>query len=159
MSLRAADLLDDGLTDPEAFEILKAEFPGVEFSARTVASFRGREYAQVERERLTRRDAAAKVRLAMGEAGEAGTYAEAAQALLAKMMYELISNESRAVDTEDLVDMGRTLAKIREIDISEAKVTMQREKEEAARRIKATVKPNMTSEQLVAAVDKIMGLA
>jgi len=161
MSLRAADLLDDGLTDAQAHAALKEEFPDKRFSPRTVGSFRHADYAEVRNERLRRRDAAEKVKLLMGAAdGEAGTYAEAGQALLAKLMYDALTSAPEELDGKSLASMGKTLSKIRELDIKESKIEMEKERFAQAERIKrAAGKKDLSVDDLGKEVDRIMGIA
>jgi len=160
MSARAAELLDDGLTDAQAHAELQKEFPDERFSARTVGSFRRRDWEPVAEERLRRRDAAEKVRLLMGAAsGEAATYAEAGQTLLAKLMYDALTCAPDELDAQALAKMGRTLAKIRELDMSETRLGIEREKVEQARKLKEAAGKGLKIEDLNSEVDRIMGIA
>ena len=91
LSLRAAELLDDGLTDAQVATRLnaaplataKSDGAGSAISARTVRSFRAASYQSIADERLQRRDDAQRVQLLLS--GAAGTYAQAGQELLAKI--------------------------------------------------------------------------
>ena len=160
MSLRAAELLDDGMTDEQVYRVLKKEFPGkLVFSARTVGSFRRADYSEIAAERLKLRESAERVGLIMGAAQDAGaTFAESAHGLLMKVMLDAITANAEELSAADLARFGKTLAKFREVEIEEDRVEMQRRKLAEADAIKTAARRKMAPEELVAEVDRNMGL-
>jgi len=132
MSLRCAELLDDGATDAQAAEALAGEF-GARVSARTVGSFRRRDYEPVEAERLERRRAAREVELILESArGSGADFAEAAQDILARTLYDMVRGNAAAMEAEDLQRAGKSLAKIIELNNQRLKLDMEREKQAQA---------------------------
>jgi hypothetical protein len=161
MALRAAELLDDGLTDQQVFRTLKKEFPKKKFSARTVGSFRKADYEEVAGKRLERADQARRVEMILESARGTGvSMAELSQDILARKFYELLeSAEAEGLSAKDLKAIGNTVAKIVELSIQRERVAIDREKEEAARAVKEAVSDKkLTGKDLVDRVDEIMGL-
>lgn len=156
LALRAAELLDDGMTDAAVAAKLSAE-AGRRISARTVGSFRKAEYAPVAAERMQRRDAAREVELILDAARGAGaSWAQAGTDLLSKMFYDLIRGGMGDLDP---IKVGATLAKLRKVETDAIRVRLASERAEAAERLKAAVGDRKASpEELVAKVDEIMGL-
>jgi hypothetical protein len=160
IGLLCADLLDEGLTDNEVARTLAEEFKRP-IQRRTVAAFRTGDYQKVSTERRDRQDASNEVRLIIGAAREAGaTYAQAGTDMLAKMFYDLLVDVRAGKGPEgvDLVQVGKTLAKIQEIEIERGKTEIARLKAEQATAIKNAVGSEITKEQLVDKVDEILGL-
>jgi hypothetical protein len=157
--LRACELLDDGLYDPEVAAQLTEEF-GQAISARTVGSFYKADYERVKVERLRRKDDAKEVRMIIDAArGSGATFSEAAADLLAKQFYDLL-HSGEPLDGKTLTGVAKSVGKLRDLEIQELKLQMQRDKESAAQRIKdAAMDTSMTPEDLVNEVDKLMGIA
>ncbi len=126
----AADRLDRGETDAQVAASLNDQMPGYEIKPRTVAAFRARDYETHARERLSRREAAAHVAMIMD--GGAATYARAGQDLLARMFYDMISGRTSDLDSKDLIAVGKTLAKIREIEIAQLRAETEAARHAAA---------------------------
>lgn len=122
MALAAADLYDAGRTDKDVALALSMQF-GRKVTARTCNSFYRAEYEPIAAKRLSRRDAARRVDLVLS--GAAGTYAQAGQELLAKMLFDVL--EGGELEAKDLVAAGKTFAKIRELDIAEMKARYEME--------------------------------
>ena len=128
MSLRAADLLDDGMTDQKVADVLTEEF-GKVVKRKAVFAFRNGTYKDVQSERKDRMDAAEKVRLIIDAAGDSGSiHAKAGTDLIAKMLYDLL----KAGGDVNPNAIGKTLVKIREVDNENLRLQMLREKEMAA---------------------------
>lgn len=160
LSARAAELLDDGAGDAEAAATLSDEF-GRKITARTVGSFRKRDWAPVANARLARIEAASRTQMILDAARGAGaTYAEAATDILSKLMYDMMLDvESGKADPENILAIGKSLAKIREIDMEAAKLAVIRDREAAARAIKTVVESRkLDPAELVKKVDEIMGI-
>jgi hypothetical protein len=152
----AADLLDEGMTDAEVAAELRARLPEAAISARTVGSFRNAEYAPIARKRMDRREAARRVHLVLS--GSGGTYAQAGQELLAKMLYDMLDS-AEDLSAKELIDAGKTFAKIREIDIAQMKAEFEQARRKAAEDIRDAVQDKtLSSEDLVSMVDELMGL-
>lgn len=161
LALRAADLLDDGMTDVDVFTILKTEFPDKKFSERTVSSFRKADYAQVATGRLERREKAARVEMLLAAGrGSGATMAELSQDILARKFYEMLEmTESVDLTPKDLKSIGNSVAKIVELSIQNERVKIEREKATAAAGIKEAIgDKKLTGKDLVDRVDQIMGL-
>lgn len=161
LALRAADLLDDGLTDLDVFEILKTQFPDKKFSERTVSSFRKADYAQVATGRLERREKAARVEMLLAAGrGSGATMAELSQDILARKFYEMLENsESLDLTPKDLKSIGLSVAKIVQLSIDNERVKIEREKASAAEAVKSAIgDKKLTGQDLVNRVDEIMGL-
>ena len=155
LKLRAADLLDDGLTDQKVADILVKEF-GLAVKRKAVLAFRNGTYKEVQEERNERTEAAEKVRLIIDAAGDSGSiHAKAGTDLIAKMLYDLLKKGGDV----NAVAIGKTLVKIREVENENFKLQMQREKEVAANAIKEAAKnKELSSDELNDKVDEIMGL-
>lgn len=137
LAVRAAELLDDGLGDAEVAKKLNEEFGRTgadKIKARAVYSFRHDDspggYSRVQAERQDRIDAAAEANLITAAAGEnaGGKIAQSATDMLAQMFFKFIREKKVAqdrgepVDGEMLLEMGKGLAKFREVTISEVKI-------------------------------------
>ena len=133
LSLAAAELLDQGATDAAVAAAL-SRTAGRKIAARTVAAFRMRDYAPIAAERLTRRDAARRVEMILS--GAAGSFAQAGQELLARMMYDLLEN-ARDMSPKELIGAGKTLSKIREVELAADKAAIERSRYEAGRAAEA----------------------
>jgi len=129
LALRAAELMDDGMTDGAIAERMNLEF-NCRVSARTVGSFRKRDYEPIAAERLQRIEDAREVQLILDAArGSGATFAEATSDLLAKQ----------------LVKVAKSVGKLRDLEIQELKLKMQQEKEAAARAAsEAAEKPELS---------------
>ena len=157
LAAAAADLLDRGHTDQQVADALNAEHAGYAIKSRTVAAYRSRDYERHAQERIRRREAAAEVALIMD--GGAGTYARAGQDLLSRMFYEMISAAGgRDLDSKELVAIGKTLAKIREIEIAQIKAETEKVRADVASEIRQSAGEGASPEDLVARVDQIMGI-
>lgn len=171
LGIRCADLLDQGMGDQqvadglngECRELLKKVYGGRLITARTVLSFRKADYEAIREERDARVEARNQTLLVL-EAGRGagGVFAEAAQDLLAKMLFDLLKAQrdaSTPLDGKALAAMGKTITKIVELGNDRIRIEMLREKEEQARRIKeAVAEKGVSGEALVAKVDEIMGI-
>jgi len=160
MSLRCAELLDDGRGDAQAAKVLSEE-SGRKISARTVGSFRKRDYAPVAEQRLERRRAAREVELILESArGSGADFAEAAQDVLAKTLYDMVSRNAAAMEAEDLQKAGKSLAKIIELNNARIKIDMEREKAEAAQAAgDVAADEALTPEQRQSRIKEIFGIA
>lgn len=161
--MRAAELLDDGCTDAAVATALNAEFKlagAAKLKPRAVMSFRHADYEQVRQERQERRDAAAEARLVIEAARDAGaTFAQAGTDLLAKMFYDFIRAKGSGMEGKELIALGRSLAKFREVDIAQVRAQAEADKAAAAAQIRDVVdKRKLTGADLVAEVDRIMGI-
>ena len=163
LSLRAAELLDDGLTDAQVATRLnaaplataKSDGAGSAISARTVRSFRAASYQSIADERLQRRDDAQRVQLLLS--GAAGTYAQAGQELLAKMLYDFL--RAAPEDPAVLVSAGKTLAKIREIEIAQVKADIEKQKFELAHQAEdVAMNTKLSPSEKAAKIREIFGL-
>jgi hypothetical protein len=169
LAVRAAELLDDGLTDAQVAAKLNEEFERAgadKIKAKAVFSFRHADYERVRAEREARMDAAAEVRLILSSAKDAGwSLAEAGTDLLASILYTLIKqrkadlDEGKAIDGKELIGMGKTLAKFQEVTTAKLKAETDAVVKRAAAEIKGAVADKkLTGEDLVAEVDRIMGI-
>lgn len=159
LSDRAADLFDGGdVTYVEAAEEL-SQVAGKKISARTVMSWYKRDYEPFLEERRRRTDAAERVRAIFAGAQNAGVeFAEAGQELLARMFYEILEGGGD-VEVSDLAKVGRTLAKVREIDLAEQRLQLERLKAEQARQLDTVVEDTaLTPEEKAAKMKNILGL-
>lgn len=158
MSLRAAELLDEGATDAVVAATLSAEFKRV-VKARAVRSFRKADYEPVAKERLVLRDSAKRTELILNAARGAGaTFAEAATDLLSKMFYDAI-RVGATDESFDAVAVGKTLAKFQELDIQRIKAETAAEKvKQANAAVDVAQDDKLTPEQKAAAVKKIFGI-
>jgi hypothetical protein len=162
MSVRAAELLDEGAGDAAVAAQLAEEF-GQHVTARTVGSFRRRDYAPVARERLRRIEGAHEIEMIVSAARGSGmTFAEGTQEILARMMYEALRKAREGdgdLDAASLTKIGRSTAKIIELSIEQQKLDMQRQKEEAAARLRDAARRKVSGDELVKVVDDVMGLS
>jgi hypothetical protein len=165
LAARAAELLDDGLTDAEVAKALNVEFSRSAeqaIKAKAVFAFRHGDYERVSRERRDRRDAAAEVNLILGAARDAGAdFAQAGQDLLAKMMYDALRSAASgsAMESKELVAMGKTLAKFQEVHIARLRAQADADRQRAAADLKSAVSDRkLSGADLVAEVDRIMGI-
>jgi hypothetical protein len=129
LSIRAAALLDDGLGDAAVADMLRKEFPkkAKEFSARTVGSFRKADYETYRAERATRQETSQKVRMILeGAADYKINHTEAATALLARQLYEIMSSGPQDVDT--LKAIGQELGRIMALQHEAARVEILQRK-------------------------------
>lgn len=165
LAVRAAELLDDGLTDAETAKCLNAEFgmgtaekPSIK--AKAVFSFRHADYERVRAERQQRSDAAAEARLIIESARDAGaTFAQAGTDILAKMFFDLIRKSGATLDAKDLIAVGKSLAKIREVENATIKVQIEKENAERARQAeKVAGDGTMTAEERAARMREIFGM-
>ncbi len=155
LSAAAADLLDQGLSDAEVAERMSQQF-GRKISARTVGSFRRRDYAPIAEERLARQEAARRVQLVLD--GVRGNFAEAAQDLLARLLYDLMRGGS--AKPEELVRAGQVLARIRECEIAAERARIERERHEQAQRAAlAAQDPKLSPAERAARIKEIFGLS
>lgn len=158
LALRCAELLDEGLTDLGAAQALSIEFKQ-KITARTVGSFRKADYAPIAAERLARKDAAREVELIISSAQDAGaTFAQAGMDLLSKAAFDLIRAQAGSADFNP-VGIGKMLAKFVEVQTNQIRAKTEAEKARAAGLIKDAVgTKKLTGDELVAEVDRIMGL-
>lgn len=168
LALAAADLLDQGLSDADVAGRLNEEFAGRiakiygrAIAPRTVGAFRKRDYAEVADERIRRRERADKVRLLVEGAGdESSTYSKAGQALLARMIYEVLESEAGDLDGDTLKGLAKTLSKIREIEISQAKVEMERARQQQADQAAAVAgDEKLSPEERTQEIRRLFGLS
>lgn len=162
LAVRAAELLDDGLGDAAVAERLNEEFgrTGAEkIKAKAVFSFRHADYERVRAERQDRSDAAAEARLIIESARDAGsTFAQAGTDLLAKMFYDLI-RRGGAMEPKDLIGVGKSLAKFREIEIAQTKAEIEVQKAQLAMKTETVVNDaNLSKEEKAARIREIFGM-
>lgn len=163
LKLRAAELYDDGATHGDVAKALSKEFAeqlgGKKLSAKTARSFYLAEYRRVEEERLLRRETAKDVDLILGAARGSGIdVAEAVQDMLARFFFDVMKDPAKR-DQADLESMGKSVAKIIELNNDRMKIQQQAEKIRMASEVKeAVADKSLTPDQLVARVDELMGI-
>ena len=156
MALAAADLYDQGLTDIQVAAALSKQFE-IKVSARTANSFYKAEYEPIQKKRLSRREAARKVDLVLS--GAAGTYAQAGQELLARMLYDILE-DGGDIEAKELIGAGKTFAKIRELDIAEMKARYEMEmKRRAEDAVKAGSDEKLTPAEREQKMKEALGIA
>ena len=167
LSIRAAELLDDGMTDAQVAKALTAEFCGKPGSPvqvavikrETVMAFRHRDYERIAKERKDRQADAAETRLVLAGAKDAGMdfaamglsdFARTIKQVL-KLKREAVENGA-AVDLEELSSLGRSLAAV----AKELKNLGKREVVEAAERV--TGNDELTAEEKAMRMREIFGM-
>jgi hypothetical protein len=158
LAVRAAELLDDGLGDGEVAKKLSAEFSQT-IKARAVFSFRHADYQRVAAERAARADAASEARLIIESARDAGaTFAQAGTDLLSKMFYDMV-RRGAAMEAKDLVAVGKSLAKFREIEIAQTKTEIEVQKAQLALKTEKVVgDANLSPAEKQARIREIFGM-
>lgn len=167
LSIRAAELLDDGMTDAQVAKALTAEFCGKPGSPvqvavikrETVMAFRHRDYAKIRQERQDRQELAKETRLVLSGSADAGVdFTKAGLSDMAAIYMRIAklkkqSMESgEAIDLKDLADLGKSFAAV-------AKELKALGKQEAAAEIDAAVTgKKLTGAEVADEVRRIMGL-
>lgn len=157
MALRCAELLDEGLTDREAADALKAEFAGKGATAAAVAAFRKGTYHEVQDARERNLDAARTTELVLESArGSGALFAQAGMTALAKMLFDAIRQKPQEIDA---VKIGRLLAAFVKVENQTKARQMLEERARQADELKNKLSGGkLTDQQLVSEVDRIMGI-
>lgn len=171
LSVRAAELLDDGLTDAKVAKRLTDEFCGdgglvalqeegiTTIQERAVAAFRKRDYERIAKERKDRQEDAAETRLLLSSAKDAGMdFAALGLGDFARTMKNVLKvkreaiERGEAVDLAELANLGRSMAAV----AKELKAIGKREVVEEATRV--TNDADLTAEEKAARMREIFGM-
>lgn len=163
LALRAAELLDDGHGDAAVAAKLNEEFKRTgadRIKAKAVFSFRHADYERVRAERQARSDAAAEARLIIESARDAGaTFAQAGTDLLAKIFYDVVRKGGATMEPKELAEIGRQLAKFREVENATVKVQIEKERAEIAMKAeRVATDANLSAEEKSARMREIFGM-
>jgi hypothetical protein len=171
LSVRAAELLDDGFTDAKVAKRLTDEFCGdgglialrdegiAKIQERAVMAFRQRDYERIAKERKDRQEDAAETRLLLTGAKDAGMdFAAIGLGDFARTIKQVLKLKREAIERGDAVDLGelaglgRSMAAV----AKELKAIGKRELVDEVDKVVETKK--LTGAEVAAEVKRIMGL-